>query len=73
MRRSWLRTRLRRNVYVHTTQSTTIRGVLQTVGGDGVVLSAAVFLESADPVPMAGDVFIPKANVAFIQIEGNPT
>jgi hypothetical protein len=44
-----------------------IEGVLAVVADEGVVLNNAVIKDSSD-MPLAGDVFVPRQNIRFVQI-----
>lgn len=69
--RGWLVGQRLRKVHVHTVEDTTIEGVLAEDAADGVVLRAAAFHEGANhPVQMQGEVFIPRQQIAFIQVTG---
>jgi hypothetical protein len=54
-------------VLVHTTQNTSVEGLLHVVAGDGVVLVGARWLDSGGNVPMGGEVFVPRDQVALVQ------
>lgn len=67
--RSWLDSVLRHRIHVHTKDDHTIEGVLECTTPDGLVLRAPV-LHSSDAergVPMAGEVFVPRDRISFIQ------
>lgn len=66
----WVLTVMRKRIIVHTKASDTIDGSLVATMDDGIVLRAARILNSGTaPTSMAGEVFIPKANVAFAQLD----
>lgn len=67
MRRRWLRRQFRRKVLVHTRDNQTLEGVLEADAPDGLVLRAARFLEGDGQVPLAGEIFVPRENVAWLQ------
>lgn len=66
-RRKWLSRQYSRRVIVHTTQDTSIEGTLLSTTVDGVVLRAAKLLD-AEPTELGGDVFVPVAQMHFIQV-----
>ena len=69
MIRGWLRRQLAASVVVHTTTDQSIAGVLEETARDGVILRAARFLDSPDAeVPLAGETFIPREKIAFVQV-----
>lgn len=50
------------------TAEDTVRGILVDTFADGVQLADASLLRANDPdVPFAGDLFIPKSRIKFIQ------
>lgn len=67
--KSWLETVTRHRIHVHTKDEHTIEGVLEGTTPDGLVLRAALLHTAGaeNPVPMAGDVWVPRERVAFIQ------
>lgn len=64
--RRWAPKLEKRKVIVHTTDGS-IDGVLMVTARDGLVLSAATYLDDERP-QLAGEMFIPRAQVAFIQV-----
>lgn len=72
MRSRWLKSKMLRQVYVHTTDDQTVFGVLEADAPDGLVLRAAILLGESSRVPMAGEVFIPRGKVSFIQVQPLP-
>ena len=64
--RSWLNTQAGARVIVHTKWGKSFDGTLTNLASDGIVLAAATVLD--DRVPVAGDVFIPRSQVAFVQV-----
>jgi hypothetical protein len=64
-RRSWLSRRRARRVLVHTTDNTTIGGLLRRVTRDGLVLAAARLVDEG--VDVAGEVWVPRPRVLMIQ------
>jgi hypothetical protein len=54
-------------VLVSTTDGYTIDGLLETEARDGVVLRAAFLLGDGDPVPIEGEVFVPRERVSMVQ------
>lgn len=72
----WLETVTKRRVVVHTRDGQSVEGSLSDVMADGVVLKAALLLTPGGPdgsrtdkTAMAGEVWIPQANVAFAQLD----
>lgn len=70
MTRSWFQAVLTKQVILHLKDDNTIEGALMAVTGDGVILRTAE-LRNRDnaPVAMAGEVFIPRENIAFAQLD----
>jgi hypothetical protein len=67
----WLESVMTKRLIVHTTKDTTIEGSLVAQYDDGIVLRAAALLGSGTaPLPMAGEVFIPREQVFFCQLDG---
>ncbi|MCU4184015.1 hypothetical protein K6U06_06560 [Acidiferrimicrobium sp. IK] len=62
----WLARATSRRLVVHTSDDRSIEGTVASVGADGVVLSAARLL-GAKEIDMAGDVWIPRSKVVFVQ------
>lgn len=68
MRRSVFKSVLTKRVIVHLTTDQSLVGSLMKSLPDGIVLSAAEYLnKGAGPTPMQGDVFIPREKVVFAQ------
>jgi hypothetical protein len=68
----WLAQRTTRRVVLHTTDSQSIDGLLMTVAPDGIVLSNAIYLDnSAEPVQMGGEIWVPRDKVAMVQIRSD--
>ena len=68
MRRSWINGVLKQRLIVHTKSDQSLDGHLVAVMKDGIVLRASKLLNPAgNPTPMAGEVWIPRENVAFVQ------
>lgn len=66
----WLESVMTRRITVHTTTDQSIEGSLVATTSDGLVLRAAKLLGSGrESTAMAGEVFIPKTNVAFAQLD----
>lgn len=66
----WLTLVLKKRITVHTRDSQSIEGSLMEKTDDGLILRAAKWLNSgARPTTMAGEVFIPRENVAFAQLD----
>lgn len=55
-------------VTVHTTAGDTIAGVLVERLPIGIILDAARYLDSEQPVPLGGRVYIENAKINFIQL-----
>lgn len=53
---------------MHTTDDSTLRGFLEDMGSDGVVLRAARFVQTEGDVALAGEVFVPRHKIAFVQV-----
>ena len=67
----WLEKVMTRRLLVHLKDGATIDGSLVARMDDGVVLRAARLLtDGAAPTSMAGEVFVPRENVAFAQLDG---
>lgn len=68
----WLESVIARRITVHTSTNASIEGSLASTTADGLLLKAARMLGGTDGkgTPMAGDVFIPRTNVAFVQLDG---
>ena len=64
----WLRLKTRRKVVVHLTDSNTVEGLLRRSAPDGLVLEAAQYHDTERPVPLSGDVFLPRDRVSFVQV-----
>lgn len=66
----WLESVLTRRIIVHQKTSQSIEGSLSAVMADGVVLRAPVLLnDDGSKTQMAGEVFVPRENVAFAQLD----
>ncbi len=68
LRPSWLRQLTLQKIHVTTLEEQTFEGLLATEAPDGVVLTAATLHTPEGPVPMAGAVFLPREQIAFVQI-----
>lgn len=66
-RSSWLERSATSTVVVHTADGRSLRGVLAGVFRDEVVLVHAEYLTEEGPRPLAGEVAVPRENVAFLQ------
>lgn len=64
--RCWLSKRLGYTLTIHLTDGSTVEGVLSTDAADCLVLTAARFLDDS-PVPLAGEVAIPRNRILFMQ------
>jgi hypothetical protein len=68
---SWFGSTLKKRVIVHLRDSSSIEGALMSVTDDGVILRAGKLLAGGGKpdTPMAGEVFVPRENVAFAQLD----
>ncbi len=70
MRQQWLERVLKKKIVVHTRNDQSIEGVLMEQTRDGVILRAAQLLGSdGKRTTMAGEVFVPRENIAFAQLD----
>lgn len=68
--RAWFARVLKKRVIVHTRDSQSIEGVLMEQTADGIILRAASLLrDGGNKTSMAGEVFVPRENVAFAQLD----
>ncbi|MGP8180845.1 MAG: hypothetical protein ACLP1E_08715 [Acidimicrobiales bacterium] len=66
---TWLERMMRERVVVHTLKGDSIEGLLSETGNDGVVLHVAVMLQrEGNGIPLAGEIWIPREQVAFAQL-----
>lgn len=66
----WLDRVLKKQIVVHTVQDQSIEGVLMEATVDGVILRAARLLDSGGKgTSMAGEVWVPRTNIAFAQLD----
>lgn len=65
--RAYLWQRRGRKAIFHTKQGQSIEGILAGRYRDGIVLAGARMLDTDGPVSMAGEVFIPKGDIAIVQ------
>ena len=66
----WLDRVLKKKVVIHTVQDQSIEGVLMEATDDGVILRAARLLGSGGvSTSMAGEVWVPRASIAFAQLD----
>lgn len=66
----WLKVVLKKRIVVHTTADQTIEGTLMESPKDGLILRAAVLRQATNaPLTMAGEVWIPREQVAFAQLD----
>ncbi len=69
-RQDWLSTVMTKRILVHTKGDMSIEGSLVAQMSDGIILRAAQLLNSgANPTSMAGEVFVPRENIAFAQLD----
>lgn len=67
---TWLELMLRRRMIVHTKDDQSFDGSLWMTTDDGLILRAVSLLNTnGAPTQMAGEVFIPRLNVAFAQLD----
>lgn len=66
---SWLDRVMGERVLVHTTDNQTIDGSLMAVQLDGLILRAAT-LHTDQPIPLSGELFVPRAKVSLVQRVG---
>lgn len=65
---SWLARATRKRIIVHTRNDQSIEGVLMECLDDGLILRAARLLGAdGKQTTIAGEVFVPRENVAFTQ------
>lgn len=70
MRRGWLRRKLAESIVVHLTTGDSVAGFLEETSKDGLILRAARFLDNDTHVPLAGELFVPRERVLFVQVGG---
>ena len=69
-RQSWLDQVMRKRIIVHTRDDQSIDGTLWEQTSDGVILRAAQLLNpSGSPTVMPGEVWVPRENVLFAQLD----
>lgn len=67
---TWLDRVMRKKIVLHTLNDQSIEGVLMEQTADGIIMRASSLLGSdGKRTPMAGEVFIPRENVAFAQLD----
>lgn len=67
----WLERVKTKKLVVHQRNNASIEGLLMLNLRDGIVLRSASLLNSgAAPTPMAGEVFIPREQIALVQLDG---
>lgn len=64
----WLRRQLADEVVVHTTEDMSIAGWLEEVASDGIILRAARYVEGDGDIALAGELFIPRSKICFVQV-----
>jgi hypothetical protein len=67
IRGEWLESVTTRRLLVHTTDDRSIEGLLAQVGADGIVLVSAKLITSGSSVDLAGNTWIPRAQVSLVQ------
>lgn len=65
--RRWTSRLEKRKVIVHTADGS-IDGVLLVTGTDGLVLADATYLGDDEKTEVAGELFVPREKVSFIQV-----
>jgi hypothetical protein len=66
----WLDRVMKKKILVHTRQDQSIEGVLMEQAVDGIILRASALLgENGKRTTMGGEVFVPRENVAFAQLD----
>lgn len=69
-RSRWLESVLTKRIVVHLKNDQSIDGSMVAEMHDGVILRAARLLNDGAPATsMAGEVFVPRENVAFVQLD----
>jgi hypothetical protein len=71
VQRNWLRTRTAERVLVHTVDDKSIKGYLEVVARDGLLLRAAVLLLEETEHPLDGELWLPRERVQFVQLGGS--
>lgn len=66
--RHWLRRRRAELVIVHTIDEKSVRGMLRDAAAEGVLLAAPELLLADTTVPLGGELWVPRDNVRFIQL-----
>jgi hypothetical protein len=68
---TWFESVLKKRIVVHTNHDQSIEGTLMEQTADGVILRAAKLLGETEQAgtTMAGEVFVPRENVAFAQLD----
>lgn len=67
----WIESVMTRRITIHTKDGQSIDGSLVAEMSDGVILRAPTLLPSEEgnkPILMAGEVWVPRENVAFAQL-----
>lgn len=67
-RRRWIDQVTHQRVLVHTTDDSSFDGVLVTVDVDAVVLADAKSLDGPEPVGLAGQQWITRDRIKFVQV-----
>lgn len=63
----WLERTVHRRILVHTVRDQSIEGILREECVDGLLLWQAK-MQGRNPILLSGDVFVPRAEVAFVQV-----
>ncbi len=65
----WLDQSIRARVSVHTVDGDTLDGLLLETDQTGLVLTDATFVAGGESTELAGDQFIPRDRVRFVQVQ----
>lgn len=65
--RNWLTRQTQQRAVIYTTDDVALDGLLVTVAKDGVILFDA-HVRTDDNVRLAGEVYIPREKVRFVQV-----
>lgn len=63
---NWLERQVHRKILVHTIRDKSFEGILREECRDGVLLWNAT-LHAKPPIPLSGDTFVPRQEIAFVQ------
>jgi hypothetical protein len=68
----WLARLTLRRVIVHTCDDQSIEGLVELAGAEGVLLRDAKMLGTKS-VELAGEIYVARGNVSFVQVAGSPS